>query len=158
MYRASSLANDEDRALLLAHPELLDFGAEPVLEGRVTVAVATGSWGEIGGASVAGSECVAGSDRAAGGAVVGFGSWSAVGPMLELEDLFVMPAWMHRGVGRQLVEALVTTAGQLGMRGIEVTGHVAAEKFYTAMGFELIGTVAVQFGTAPRLRRDLPAL
>lgn len=42
VFRAASLANEGDREALLAHPEVLEFPADAVLDGRVRVAVDEG--------------------------------------------------------------------------------------------------------------------
>ena len=78
LYWRSSLSNDGDRASLLAHPDALDFDELSVLEGRTRVAID-------------------------GERVVGFATIRVHGVLAELEDLFVDPEWMRRGLGRRLV-------------------------------------------------------
>lgn len=66
--RRASLSNEHDRAWLEAHPEALEY--EPPLHGRIRVALVD--------------------DR-----VVGF---ATVLPERELEDLFVDPEFMRKGI------------------------------------------------------------
>ena len=77
LFRRSSLSNAGDRASLLAHPDALEFSYEAVKEHCVRVAVVD--------------------DR-----IVGFATVVATGRVGELEDLFVDPDWMRRGVCRHL--------------------------------------------------------
>ena len=87
VYRNSSLSNDGDRPGLLAHPGFLEFSDLAVREGRTRVAIA-------------------------GDRVVGFASWlaAAAANVVEVEDLFVDPGWMRRGIGTALVLDLIEIA------------------------------------------------
>ena len=125
VFRRSSLSNDGDRDVLLAHPEALQFAALAVDEGRTRVAVTE--------------------DRLVGFATL-LGS--------ELEDLFVDPDWMRRGIGRTLVLDAIVTARAQGLKRIEVTANDHALAFYRRMGFVLDGTVATDFGPGSRMHLD----
>jgi hypothetical protein len=72
VYRRASLSNTGDRENLLAHPEYLILGPEGLAEGRTHVAEEDGS-------------------------VAGFATWAEAAGTIELEDLFVDPAYMRRG-------------------------------------------------------------
>ncbi len=70
-----------------------------------------------------------------------------------IQDLWVREDWRSRALGRQLVEALVTLAGELGIGRLEVglpqesfAQIVATERFYLGNGFSPLG---------PRMRRLL---
>ena len=77
VYRGASLSNAGDRDNLLAHPEYLALGPEGLAEGRTYVAEEEGS-------------------------LVGFATWIKAGGVFELEDLFVAPGWMRRGIATAL--------------------------------------------------------
>jgi ribosomal protein S18 acetylase RimI-like enzyme len=126
VFRRASLSNDGDRDALLAHPEVLDFSSIAVDEGRTRVAVADGRI--VGFATLLGS---------------------------ELEDLFVDPDWMRRGIGRSLVDDAIAIAGAQGATRIEVTGNDHALGFYERVGFVRDGTVQTEFGQGSRMHLDL---
>jgi GNAT superfamily N-acetyltransferase len=126
VYRASSLSNDGDRVNLLAHPDALELSDLAVREGRTRAVVA-------------------------GDRIVGFATWLRTGGGIELEDLFVDPAWMGRGAGRALVEDLVAMARRCGIRRIEVTANPHAQAFYAKVGFVAGHDVLTRFGPAPRM-------
>ncbi len=129
LFRRSSLSNDGDRAALLAHPEALELSALGVEEGRTRVAVADGR--------IAGFATLLGS---------------------ELEDLFVDPGWMRRGIGRALVADAVAVARAQGLERIEVTANDHALAFYESVGFVLEGTVETELGPTglTGLRMSMP--
>ena len=96
VYRRASLSNAGDRDNLLAHPEYLILGPEGLAEGRTQVAEEDGS-------------------------VVGFATWARAGGVIELEDLFVDPGWMRRGIATALVGRIVDVLRAQGARCLEVT-------------------------------------
>ncbi|MFI5045861.1 MAG: GNAT family N-acetyltransferase [Acidimicrobiia bacterium] len=118
--RRSSLSNEGDRDLLLAHPEALAFD---------------------GGHAQAGLTRVAMVDER----VVGYATLLP-GDVAELEDLFVDPDWMRRGIGTALVEDAVTLARARNAPRIEVTANHHALHFYEAVGFVAVGTVVTPLG------------
>jgi N-acetylglutamate synthase-like GNAT family acetyltransferase len=85
LFRRSSLSNAGDRASLLAHSDSLEFSDDALKEHRVRVALVD--------------------DR-----IVGLATVVATGQVGELEDLFVDPDWMRRGVGRALVVDAIDNA------------------------------------------------
>jgi ribosomal protein S18 acetylase RimI-like enzyme len=125
LFRRSSLSNEGDRANLLAHPEELELSPLVVDEGRTQVAVADAR-------------------------VVGFATM--LGP--ELEDLFVDPDWLRRGIGRALVLDAVVMAKAHRLRRLEVTANNAALDFYESIGFVRDGTVETDLGAASRMHLD----
>jgi GNAT superfamily N-acetyltransferase len=128
LFRRSSLSNEGDRELMLAHPELVEPSDTAVAEGRTRVAVADD------------------------GTILGFATGRRLSSgALELEDLFVDPEWMRQGVGRQLVADLVERATHEGIARIEVTANPHADAFYRSVGFVYLGRVETQFGPAARL-------
>jgi GNAT superfamily N-acetyltransferase len=99
---------------------------ELVLEGRTSVAVVE--------------------DR-----VVGFAT--LLGAVLE--DLFVDPDFMGRGIGRALVQGAVAAARAQGLARIEVTANDHALGFYEKAGFVHDGVVETRFGPGIRMRYEL---
>jgi GNAT superfamily N-acetyltransferase len=72
--------------------------------------------------------------EAAGGEPVG---WASLIPRAEvgwLEDLWVEPAWIGRGVGRLLFEHVAEQARGLGARRLEWEAEPNATGFYERMG------------------------
>ena len=129
LYRRSSLSNDGDRENLLADPDLLVFDSTPIPERRTRVAVGDGQ-------------------------IVGFATTRVVDDILELDDLFVDPDWMRRGVGSALIVDVAAIARSRSIARIEVTANGHALAFYEAAGFVRDGTAETRFGTAPRMHLD----
>jgi GNAT superfamily N-acetyltransferase len=130
LYRRSSLSNDGDRASLLAHPDALDLNDLSVLEGRTRVAIN-------------------------GERIVGFATMRVHGMLAELDDLFVDPEWMRRGLGRRLVIDAEKVARSDGIARIDVTANTHALDFYNAVGFVLDGVTETQFGPGYRMHLDV---
>ncbi|MGA2924676.1 MAG: GNAT family N-acetyltransferase [Solirubrobacteraceae bacterium] len=129
VYRSSSLSVERFREILLANPETLELSGQAVIEGRTRVAVGTN--GEILGF------------------ITGLSLRESV---LELEDLFVDPRWMRRGVARRLVEDLAAAARRDRVTVIEVTANPAAVAFYRSVGFVHLHDTETRFGPAPRMQ------
>jgi GNAT superfamily N-acetyltransferase len=129
IFRRASLSNAGDRDVLLAHPDALQLPDSGVADGRTRVAMA------------------------ADGTVVGFiTSLSRDASTLEIEDLFVDPDWMRRGVARCLLADLVETVRLAGIARIEVTANPHADGFYRGAGFVFRGECETQFGRAVRMQ------
>jgi GNAT superfamily N-acetyltransferase len=129
--RSASLSNDGDRANLLAHPELLAFDVAWTKNSRVRVAIVAGD-------------------------IVGFATTRPLHDgSIELDDLFVDPGWMRRGVARALMSDAVAAARAEGRSRIEVSANIHARAFYDAAGFVTDGRVDTPFGPTPRMHLDL---
>jgi GNAT superfamily N-acetyltransferase len=128
VYRRASLSNAGDRDNLLAHPEYLILGPEGLAEGRTHVAEEDGS-------------------------VVGFATWARAGTAgpVELEDLFVDPAYRRRGIAAALVSRIAEILRALGAERLEVTANPHALGFYRAAGFIECGIAETDLGAAPRM-------
>jgi ribosomal protein S18 acetylase RimI-like enzyme len=133
IYRRSSLSNEGDRAVLLAHPETLVFDGAPIREGRTRVALDDGL-------------------------IVGFATTRLVGDIAELDDLFVDPDWMRRGIARALVLDVIAVVTAGGFTRVEVTANPHALAFYQAVGFVADGRSATQFGVGTRMHLDVAIL
>lgn len=131
IYRSASLSNDGDAAALLAHPDALVLSDAGVVEGRTRVATLTT------------------------GLVVGFATTLAVNRALDLEDLFVDPAWMRHGVGRLLVNDIVTHVDDTVVERLEVIANPHAFKFYESVGFVYDGYVETAFGAGQRMHMNV---
>ena len=134
VFRRASLANAGDAQAYAAHPEILVWPADSLAAGRTRVAVVA--------------------DR-----VVGFASTVPAGDTLELDDLFVDPDWMGRGIGRRLVVDAVDRARDDGVDTMTVVANPHALEFYLRIGFQAFeddGAVATEFGPAVRMHRSVP--
>lgn len=130
----ASLTNEGDRAALLAGAKDHVLPDAPLDEGRIRVA--TDSEGTI----------------------VGFATalTTSTSEVVELEDLFVDPEWMRRGIATALIQDAVDLAGKAGVHRIEVTGNAHALAFYESAGFVINGEVATPLGgVGLRMHLDL---
>jgi GNAT superfamily N-acetyltransferase len=127
VFRRASLSNEGDRAVLLAHPDALDFDPAPVAEGLTRVAVTAGR-------------------------VVGFATARPTGAgTQELDDLFVDPDHRRQGIATALVRDVERRARAAGVTSVEVTANEHALDFYRSVGFIAAGTTTTRFGPAPRM-------
>jgi GNAT superfamily N-acetyltransferase len=131
VFRRASLSNDGDRGNLLANPDVLEFPGAAVNDGRTRVAAA------------------------ADGRVIGFATALTGGDAIELDDLFVDPGWMGRGVGRALVLDVVAIARDQLAGRIEVTANPHALAFYQKVGFIVDHEVQTRFGPGSRMHLDV---
>lgn len=130
VFRRASLSNDGDRPFLLANEEFLDFAGEGLADGRTRVADVEGR-------------------------VVGFATTSDAPGALELDDLFVDPDSMRRGVARALVADIVELARRRSIPLITVTANEHALAFYEQVGFVVVGMAQTQFRASPRMHLDV---
>jgi N-acetylglutamate synthase-like GNAT family acetyltransferase len=125
----ASLANERDRDAILAHPDAIEVPLEQIAADRVFV-----------------SECQ--------GTMAGF---AAIEPRedgeIELDGLFVDPRMQRRGIGKSLIEHCAEVVRQQGSRAIHVVGNPHAAEFYSACGFEVIGTTETRFGPGILMRK-----
>ena len=130
VFRSASLSNENDRGLLLDHPEWLVLASEGIVDGRTRVAVD------------------------AVGAVVGFATVQLLDGVAELEDLFVDPRWMRQGVGAALVEDAAARLCLHHYETLEVTANPHAMAFYERVGF--VAQRVVETEGYPALRMTRP--
>lgn len=132
LQRRSADVWDEYRAQLAANPDAIEPPHRAIADGRVRVAAD------------------------ASGRLLGF---SVVLPIrdgrCELDDLFVEPEWMRRGVGRLLVADLTARAAAAGASHVDVIANPNALAFYERLGFETTGQASTRFGEAPRMSLEL---
>jgi GNAT superfamily N-acetyltransferase len=131
VYRRASLSNAGDRDNLLAHPEYLILGPEGLAEGRTHVAEEDGS-------------------------LVGFATWAEAAGVMELEDLFVDPGYMRRGIAAALVSRITEVLRARGVERLEVTANPHALGFYRAVGFIDCGLAEAELGTGYRMTLAIP--
>lgn len=129
VFSRATLSNENDREHLLEHPEWLVLSQRAVVEGRMRVAV--------------------GEDDA----LVGFATYLISDGTAELEDLFVDPPHMRRGIGEALVLDVSARLKELNFETLEVTANPHAMTFYDHLGFVKTRIVDTQFYPAPRMRR-----
>ena len=125
----ASLTNAGDRDPVLAHPDAIELPAQQIAEGNVFV-----------------------SER--NGAIVGF---AALLPredgQVELDALFVDPTTRRCGIGRSLVEHCIQIVRARGSGALCVVGNPHAYDFYTACGFDVLGTTETRFGPGLLMRK-----
>jgi ribosomal protein S18 acetylase RimI-like enzyme len=133
IHRRSSDVWEDSRAALAAHPDAIAPPHRAIAEGRARVAV----------------------DEA--GCCVAFSVVLPVDPhgRCELDDLFVEPDQMRRGIGRALVDDVAARAATVGATHIDVIANPNALGFYLRLGFEVTGQAATRFGSAPRMTLQL---
>jgi GNAT superfamily N-acetyltransferase len=126
VYRRASLSNAGDRDNLLAPQESPILGPAGLAEGRTHVAEQDGS-------------------------VVGFATWAETGGGIELEDLFVDPGYVRRGIATALVSCVAEIVRARGAERLEVTANPDVLGFYRTVGFIDCGVAETEFGAAPRM-------
>ena len=130
IFRDASLSNAEDREILLAHPDFLVLNDTAIVDGNLRVA-------EIDGLTV------------------GFATGAPAGRDVVLEDLFVHPDWMRKGVATRLVADLVDRSRAAGAIRVAVTANPHASAFYEAAGFRGTEEVTTEFGPGTRMHLQL---
>src|ERR1700749_961062 len=118
IFRRSSLSNAGDRPLLLANPGHLVW-REPTGNQAFRVRVAVTADAVIAGFATL---------------VIGAGG-------ADLDDLFVDPCFMRRGIGLALVGDAAPLASEAGSSALAVTANPPAGAFYAAAGVEGWGLV-----------------
>jgi GNAT superfamily N-acetyltransferase len=135
IFRRSSLSNAGDRPLLLANPAHLVWHQPTGSQAfRVRVAVT------------------------ADVVIAGFATLVIIAAGAELEDLFVDPGFMRRGIGLALVGDAARLASESGCSSLAVTANPNAAAFYAAAGFDGCETVKTPLGAGTRLRLPLSAV
>ncbi len=69
-------------------------------------------------------------------------------PVVILEDLWVLPDYIGKGVGRNLFEHAIQQANLSGAERLELDADPNAEPFYTRMGCQVIGESISEWGRA----------
>jgi N-acetylglutamate synthase-like GNAT family acetyltransferase len=125
----ASLTNAGDRDALLAHPDAIELPLDQIAAGSVFV-----------------------TER--NRVIVGF---AALLPRpdgdIELDALFVDPDVRRCGVGRSLVDHCVQVVRKKGSAALRVIGNPHAYDFYSACGFEVVGTTETRFGPGLLMRK-----
>jgi len=87
--------------------------------------------------------------------IAGFYALCPKGSRLELQHLWVLPEFMHRGFGRSLFLHALACAKKAGFLEIEIESDPNAEGFYRRMGARRVG---INRTTLDGSRRELPVL
>jgi GNAT superfamily N-acetyltransferase len=131
LHRRASWIWADDRPALEAHPDAIGVGLGPITEGRVRIAAGHG------------------------GELLGFATVVHRAGVCELDDLFVEPEAMRRGVGSALVEDAATRAVARGCGRMSVIAHPRNFPFYERVGFVPGEPAQTRFGPAVRMWRAL---
>src|SRR5262249_5841076 len=91
----------------------------------------------------------------AGGRIAGFATSVPAGGVIELDDLFVDPAWMRRGGGRGAVVGAGGVGGGRGGRRRRGTADQERPVFYGKAGFVADHEVRTRFGPGTRMHLDV---
>jgi GNAT superfamily N-acetyltransferase len=95
-----------------------------------------------------------------GGEPFGFYALAGTGHELELEHLWVSPAWIGSGAGRLLFEHAINRAASLGAKHVKIEADPNAEGFYLRMGARRTGENVYQIEGLRRvlslLKMELP--
>ena len=83
------------------------------------------------------------------GRIVGFYSLIPSDREWDLDDLWVLPAFMGRGIGRSLLMHASHTAAAGGATSLRIESDPYAEQFYVACGAERVGAVAAPIEGEP---------
>jgi molybdenum cofactor cytidylyltransferase/nicotine blue oxidoreductase len=89
------------------------------------------------------------------GTPVGFLTASMSGACLRIDDLFVDPPAMRRGIGSRLLADAVSLAATRHLSRVVALVNPAAVAFYERAGFARGQQVCTEFGTAWRMFREL---
>jgi len=90
------------------------------------------------------------------GKMAGFYALLARGDACALDDLWVAPDCMNRGVGRALVAHARETAAALGAASLHIDADPHAERFYVACGARRVGELTAPIeGQPDRVRPQL---
>lgn len=91
-----------------------------------------------------------------GGEIMGFYSLRPSQSAWELDNLWVLPEFMHQGIGRALLSHALATAASGGVREITVDADPNAESFYLKCGAIRRGIVPAPIpGQPERVRPQL---
>lgn len=89
------------------------------------------------------------------GRAVGFYLLTTEADGIHLDHLWILPAAMHRGIGRALFKHAVEQTRDLGFRVIRIEADPNAEGFYKRMGATRVGTSVSEIDGE---KRELPLL
>ena len=123
----ASLANEDDRPHIEAHPDAIHLPAEQIERSEVYVAEQHGL-------------------------TLGFAAVVEEVDHLELDGLFVEPDRWRQGIGAALVERAAHEARRRGL-ALMVVANQHARGFYERCGFALEGEAQTRFGPALRMSR-----
>jgi ribosomal protein S18 acetylase RimI-like enzyme len=87
--------------------------------------------------------------------VVGFYVLTTEGDGIHLDHLWILPAAMHRGIGRALFEHAANQARVAGFDLIKIEADPNAEGFYKRMGTQRVGTSVSE---VEGQKRELPLM
>lgn len=72
-------------------------------------------------------------------------------PNAHIGRMAVLPAWRHRGIGKQLLQAVLEEATAAGMDSVALSAQVPVLAFYEKLGFEPYGEIFQDVGIPHRM-------
>lgn len=88
--------------------------------------------------------------------VVGFYALERGWPQWKLQDLWVHPDWIRKGIGRSLLMHASGIAARSGVHELTIDAEPHAEPFYLALGARRVGAVPAPLpGEPDRIRPQL---
>jgi len=85
------------------------------------------------------------------GEIQGFYALCVTGNKAELEHMWVTPAFIGTGIGKELFLDAMERAANLNLAGFQLTADPNAAGFYKRMGAEQIGEVGSEIEGQPRI-------
>lgn len=131
LQRRASLANEEHRATLLAHPDAILLPIEHLTKGCTLVA-------ERGGEMLGFCVVLSRQDGEA-----------------ELDGLFVEPRAWRSSIGTRLIAEASRVAASTGSAWLWVVCGEITTSFYERCGFEKVGEIETRFETAVSMRKRI---
>jgi GNAT superfamily N-acetyltransferase len=87
--------------------------------------------------------------------LAGFYALIFVGQRASLEHLWILPAYMGKGIGRALFEHALARCREMQCQGLEIVSDPNAQDFYECMGAKKVG---VSLGEVDGELRSLPIM
>lgn len=74
-------------------------------------------------------------------------------PTAHIGRMAVLPAWRHRGIGKQLLQTVLEEAAAAGMSSVALSAQVPVIGFYEKLEFEPYGEIFQDVGIPHRMMR-----
>ena len=89
------------------------------------------------------------------GQVLAYGRLAQTGEHFSIYQMVVEPAWQGKGLGTQVLQALVAVAEQRGAKSVSLNAKVSRQGFYERHGFERMSAVFASVTTGvPHIKME----